>query len=374
MVNILIVGLDIGKGSFGGITQFNKLLLKYTNNHKYQLSYFSIGKSPSWNQSKTNNSKFKFYFLHFFRFAIFVLKLLFNKFDIVVVNSNLLVKSLIRDGIFAYTAKLFGKKCIILFHGWEWSDFEKVMNSSKKKKLFFKLLNKIDTVGVSGENFRNTLESLNIKNEKTFAFSTMVESETYFITEKSYNDLPIKVLFCANPVKKEKGINEFLSAIKILNPLNENINFIVMGAGNQLNIFIDKAQEMNINQYLSFVGYVSFEEKIKIFKETLILVFPSYTEGFPNTILEAMSAGQAIITTNVGGIAEAIKHEYNGYILTTNPPEPEEIADYLKRLIKKPDIIKSMGQKNLKLASEKYDAKIIVSLIEKQFDKLINYK
>jgi glycosyltransferase involved in cell wall biosynthesis len=67
-----------------------------------------------------------------------------------------------------------------------------------------------------------------------------------------------------------------------------------------------------------FTGPVSREVVINLMRNALLLVAPSFVENAPYSILESMACGLPVITTNVGGISEIIKHDYNGVLLEMN--------------------------------------------------------
>ena len=98
------------------------------------------------------------------------------------------------------------------------------------------------------------------------------------------------------------------------------------------------------------------------------MIFPSYTEGFPSTVLEAMAAGLPVIATPVGGIADAIADGQNGYILRSMPPEPNEIASKVILLIENPELMAKMGKQNLKDVKDKYDIEVVTTRIGKMYE------
>ena len=336
MINVCVIGLYIGKGAFGGIVNFNKLLLENLDNEKNNMSFFSIGKSPDWYQGNDTPTKFRYHILHLKKMFDIVFEIRKRRINIVHINSNLTLRSLFRDGIFSLLAKAVCCKTCFFIHGWEFGEFKTILNNNIKKKLLMMLLEKQNIIGVSATQFKNELISSGIQPDKIFLFSTMVEKEKYFPKLKKYENEYYKIIFCANPLRKEKGIYELLQAIPSIVKANPKVEFIIIGGGEKLNIFIEESKRLNCYKHVKFAGYISREEKIKIFQHSHILIFPSYSEGFPSTILEAMAAGLSIVATPVGGIADAVIDEVNGYLIDSMPPEPNEIASKIIRLIENP--------------------------------------
>lgn len=73
-------------------------------------------------------------------------------------------------------------------------------------------------------------------------------------------------------------------------------------------------KDLNIEAQVVFHGWVGFEQKISVFKGCRLFVLPSYNEGLPLTIIEALACSCAVLSTNVGAIPEVIKHGINGFI------------------------------------------------------------
>ena len=80
---------------------------------------------------------------------------------------------------------------------------------------------------------------------------------------------------------------------------------------------------------MRFYGEVSHNEAIKLLSETSIFILPSYTEGFPNVILEAMALGKCIISTDVGAIPEILS---DGAGIIIQPKDAGIITSALKKV------------------------------------------
>ena len=84
-----------------------------------------------------------------------------------------------------------------------------------------------------------------------------------------------------------------------------------------------------------------------------IYVLPSYREGTPRSVLEAMATGRAIITTDAPGCRETVICGANGYLVPPRDAEALEIA--MRRFLDTPDLITAMGGESLRIAREKFD-------------------
>lgn len=374
MINIIFVGMHRGKDARGGIVHFNNLLLKFLDSNKFNLKYFSLGKNPIWYRGNKQSSQFLFYLLHFKKLFDFLIKIKKNKIQIANINSNLIQASLFRDGIFSMLAKYSGCKTCFLLHGWKDFEFNKILKNPIKKKIFIFLMNKQDSIGVLANDFKNKLVTLGIDPDKIFIFSTMVESKTFFPEIDKFDTDSFNILFCAHPLRKKKGIFEFISSIPLIIDKYPKTKFIILGSGDKINLLKKKSEMLKIVDYIEFKGYVRGNVKIEIFKNSHILILPSYTEGLPSTVLEAMAAGMAIVATPVGGLAETLKDKKQGLIIKSMPPNPEEIAEKIIELIRNPFLIKKMSENNLLEVKEKYDIDVIIKKFSSVYLKIAEKK
>jgi glycosyltransferase involved in cell wall biosynthesis len=127
-----------------------------------------------------------------------------------------------------------------------------------------------------------------------------------------------------------KGVLVLLDAFTQLAEEYKNVSLILAGKGDA-SVEIDKIiAERNLQHRVSALGYYLGNTE-DFLNEIDIFAFPSFWEGFPYSIVEAMRSGCAIIATDVGGIPEAIKDGQNG--LLVKPHSKKELLEGLKKLI-----------------------------------------
>lgn len=366
--NVLVTGLHIGDSGFGGVVNFNRLLIKYLTKSNYSVDFFSIGKSPSWYNGSEKVTKRSYYTKFPGRLIKFIFVLRKQKIEVVIVNSSLTLISLVRDGIFSLVARLFGSKTIFLFHGWKDKEYDKVQNNKIINSLFRFLCARQNAIGTSSEHHLDSLKKIGVNGQITFTFSTMVETELYKPSKEIQKD--IDVLFAANPLCKNKGVNEFIAAVKILIDNSPEMSVVLIGGGDELEKYKEISSSNGLDNNLNFMGYVDHKKKVELFQKSKIFVLPSYTEGFPNVVLEAMAAHSALIVTPVGGLAEAISDKVNGLVINSMPPDPEEIAQHINTLIKNKELISSIIQNNQTELMNKYDTTIVSNIFKEAISSL----
>ena len=229
-------------------------------------------------------------------------------------------------------------------------------------------LKKSDRIVVLAQNFKKGLVDLGLDKKKIYVLSTMVESEKYRTEHKDFKT-PYQILFSSRLVK-EKGPYELLDAAKLLLNKNSEVRFIFMGDGKEFNSLRSYSKTLGIEKNVMFTGFLSGEKKYRVFKQSHIFVLPSYTEGLPIVLLEAMAAGLVLLSTPVGGIKDILKPDKNGSIIGSMPPDPNEIFEKLSQLIENPDYLKTASKNNIREVTDKYDSKVVTNKICKIYQKL----
>jgi len=112
---------------------------------------------------------------------------------------------------------------------------------------------------------------------------------------------------------------------------------VLIGGDGQLKETIEKSlQEQGIRSNVDLPGWISHDGLPKYLNQLRLLVLPSYTEGLPNIMLEAMACGTPVLATPVGAIPDVIQDEVTGFIMENNTPEC--IARSVMRALNHPDL------------------------------------
>ena len=141
---------------------------------------------------------------------------------------------------------------------------------------------------------------------------------------------------------KAKGIFDLVELLHDCH--NEYAGKLVLDIGGgmyeeeELRMFI---KDNNLENLISFHGWVSGSKKIDLLNKADAFILPSYTEGVPISILEAESYGLPILSTNVGGIPEIVFNEKNGFLF--HPGQTNEMKDAIDKLLKDSNLCTKMG-------------------------------
>lgn len=219
--------------------------------------------------------------------------------------------SCIRKYIIFKLAKNKNKPVVIHMHGAEFKEYYNSLNNYRKSKIL-ELLRGSEYVLTLGKNWNDYIKSIDDNiNSIILRNSVKIPKEIVKLKSDEFNILFLAVL------EKRKGIYDFVEIAKKLlieYKGKKQIKFIVAGSGKEEDAIKKLTKEYNIDSKFEFVGWIDKDEKEKLFKKSHLYILPSYNEGLPMSILEAMSYGIPIISTNVGSIDEAVKNDENGYI------------------------------------------------------------
>jgi glycosyltransferase involved in cell wall biosynthesis len=121
-------------------------------------------------------------------------------------------------------------------------------------------------------------------------------------------------------LSEEKGTLNFIKAIPEISEEKDEIKFLVGGDG-QLRDKIEKyLDKENLNDKVKLTGWIPHDELPDYLNEMKLVVLPSYTEGLPNLMLEAMACGTPVLATPVGAIPDVITDRETGFIMEDNSP------------------------------------------------------
>lgn len=267
-----------------------------------------------------------FMILFFCRAVLLILfRLTFFRPDVVYIHMS--YKGSFKRKYFIHRlCKMFSVKDIVHLHG---SEFEKWYNSSDaaQQNKIRKLLYECDKVIALGDEWQKKV--LNIEpSTKTEVVKNTIKIPD--IKVKWQNE-KCCVLFLGVLIKR-KGISDLLDAISLLKNSGKigNLHFIIAGSGEEEIYLKRKTNELGIEDLVEFTGWIDGDAKKKLFEQSQIMVLPSYNEGLPISVLEAISYGMPVIATDVGDIKSAVHDNENGF--TVSPGDIKNLSEALCKI------------------------------------------
>ena len=232
---------------------------------------------------------------------------------------------------------------------------------------------KTDTAIVLANQFREKLISWGYSN-KIHVESTIVDEKSFTGISEEYLNNKYKnlsgnfnLLYLAR-VEKKKGIYETIDTFRIVAGDYPGMTLTIAGDGKELE---------NVKQYVAskqiegveFIGHVAGQRKTETYMAAHLYIFPSYTEGMPNSVVEAMAFGLPVISSPVGGISDLITDGQNGYL--TASKDPEQIGLLVRRIVSDNKLMTEMAINNHFTARDKFTISATVKRLEKIYKELI---
>ena len=168
----------------------------------------------------------------------------------------------------------------------------------------------------------------------------------------------------------EKGVINFIEAIPLILDKRSDIEILIVGDGP-----LSGEIEERIRQYLkgkvSLAGWCPLDEIPNYLNELRLLVSPSYTEGLPTRILEAMACGTPVLSTPVGAVPDVVMDGKTGFILSDNSPQgiAESIITILEHLN-----LNDIADNALKLVEQRYTYEAAVERYRQILNKVVEKK
>lgn len=266
--------------------------------------------------------------------------------------------SFYRKRIFIRTAALFRKKIVIQEHGGDFQGFYDERSSAGQKAKIRRTLQKADRFLVLSEEWAAFFRPLLGGKEPE-----VLENGILPPAESKREDCGHTILFLGR-LEKAKGIGELLDAVRELEPDYPELRLTLGG------VWLDEELRQRAEQdgHVRFLGWITGAEKEAQFEQNSIFVMPSYFEGQPVALLEAMVHGLAPAASAVGGIPQILRDKENGFLV--RPQSVPSLAEALRRLLSDPALRRRLGKEARKTILERYDVRERVERLVRIYEGL----
>jgi glycosyltransferase involved in cell wall biosynthesis len=266
--------------------------------------------------------------------------------------------------VFLIAKNVFSKKVIYHSHG---SDFHSFYNEGGAftRRLIRSFIQRLDLLICLSNNWKIFFEEHFII-KKIIILENIVEKPQ--ITNVNSTKTYLQVLFLGM-IGERKGIFDLLEVVKDNQPYFEGKMRLVIGGNGEVMKLKKFIKDHQLENIVVFEGWISGSKKQALFSGSDVYILPSYNEGLPVSILEAMSYKLPIISTNVGGIPEILYDGVNGYVI--NPGDKKALFNSLKAFLDEPGLVQQMGNKSERLIMPYY-AEVVIPKLQSIYAEIIN--
>jgi glycosyltransferase involved in cell wall biosynthesis len=220
----------------------------------------------------------------------------------------------------------------------------------KRQNLFHQI------VSISNAVQRSCIKAYSLDPKKCRIIYEGIDINKYSYVEKDYSKNKVTLLFAGN-VQKAKGIDDLVNS---LNFITKPVELVLCGNAKKeyIDSLINKIKHNKKRHKITYAGTQSPENLVKLYHECDIFVFPSHSEGLGKALIEAMSCGCPVITSNIDVFKEIVKNEYNGLI--ANVRDPEDLAKQINKYINNPSLRKKCGYNARKTIEDKFNKELFI--------------
>lgn len=262
--------------------------------------------------------------------------------------------SFFRKSILVNFIKLWNKYIILHIHGAGFKDFYKKNNVFN---FIPKTLNKVDTIIVLSKSWQTYFSK--ITKSRIIILENIVDAPKSITKEQYIEGRKIHFLYLGI-IGDRKGIFDLLKLLKDHKDEFQDKVILHIGGNGEIDRLNKYIEENKLQDIVIYEGWVSGEQKEHLLQQSNIYILPSYNEGLPISILEAMSYKMPIISTEVGGIPEVVFNGENGFL--SAPGDLSKLYQAINYFVQYPDMIEEMGNKSFKIVQPHFANSVIAKL------------
>jgi glycogen synthase len=178
-------------------------------------------------------------------------------------------------------------------------------------------------------------------------------------------------LFYHGRVDRRKGVLDFIDALGLLRARAIPFAATISGIGPDVDSSKARAAELNFSQdEIRFTGYADYDTVPDLYRQADVFVSPTYAEGFSNTILEAMAAGLAVVSTHSVGVSDCLRDGENG--LLVQPGDVPALAEALAHVIEDEPLRRRLAEDGLAECRRVYSWRAVGRQIMDVYGRVVN--
>ncbi len=341
MKNILMLGPDLTVR--GGISSVEKILLeKMRAAEKLHIKFIPTHRDIS------KAGKLMFAVKNYFKFLT---SLLIDKIDVLYIHMSG-DASFYRKSFFALTGVLFHKRIVFHMHGSDFDGFYKKGWYLIKRYIEF-VIRKAHEIIVLTEEWKGFYFSINECENIIVIHNSVVVNDNHYNPEGN-------LITMLGRLGKRKGVYDILDVAEEIVKEHPDIRFVLAGDGEVENA-IQTAVEKGLYEHVIVPGWVDAVQIEKILSTTVIYTLPSYAEGLPMSVLEAMAYGIPVIATDVGGLHEVIKSDENGILI--KPGDKAALKDNIQRLLGQKELRMKLSHNGYQTLKDNFNADVFAQRV-----------
>ena len=225
-----------------------------------------------------------------------------------------------------------------------------------------KVIESADIITAVSQSCAKEIKKYHKINKKIYIVNNGVDTNSFIPTKNKKKE---DYILYTGRLETRKGLIDLIKSAKYVCQEHADIKFILTGKGTIKKYLERKISELGLKNNFYFAGFVDRGTLLEYYQNATVYVLPSYYEGLPTTLLEAMSCGIPSIATDVEGSSELIKDGETGLLVP--PRDPNRLAEAILRLLDDVELRERISINARKHVVDNYDWKIITDKIEEAY-------
>jgi glycosyltransferase involved in cell wall biosynthesis len=181
-----------------------------------------------------------------------------------------------------------------------------------------------------------------------------------------------KAILSVGRLYARKGLFTLIESMVPVTRKFRNAKFIIAGKGlsDEMRKLVNYATKLGVKDNIVFTGYFPDKKLPRLYQAADIFAFSTFYENLPFAVLEALSTGLPVVTTNVGGIPEMIDSGKDGFLV--EPADSRALADRILHYLEHPAAASEMGVRARRNIEDNFDWRLIVKKVVKVYDEALS--
>lgn len=314
--------LGPARSAVSGVSTHLNQLFESTLSQHFRLSQFQVG-----SEGRAEGRMGTLFRLATSPFT-FAARLVRSQPRIVHINTSLMPRSYWRDLVYLVTAKALGCKVVYQVHGGALPE-EFFAGKRARTALLRRVLAWPDTVVVLAQSELTAYGEFAPRARLLRIANAVSPGEAELRAERYVAPRPLRIAYLGR-LAADKGIFETLTAARILRDRGIAVRVTIAGSGPARDEIARAIEADRLGDRAYLVGALFGSEKQQLWQDADVLALPTYREGLPYALLEAMAGGAVPVTTPVGAIPDVVQDGVHGVLVP--PRDPQALANALERL------------------------------------------
>ena len=229
-----------------------------------------------------------------------------------------------RKSVFMLTGLAVGCPIVLHLHGGGFRRFYEHECSEAQRRVVRFFLDRAACVIVLSEAMRTWLTGVT-RNRRLVCIPNPAHARAYAAVEQ-----PRNVVLFVGRIEREKGVFDLLEAFAAVRARVPGTTLVCAGEGDRESL-ARRAAQLDVQDALRLPGWIDADAIQDLLRRAAVFVLPSYVEGQPMSLLEAMAAGTPVIATRVGGVPELVTHRQTGFLVA--PGDWVALQDCLREVL-----------------------------------------